>query len=109
MTGNDELVRRISNLEEQDKILTKSLNELTISTERIAMATETMQEAIKALTERDRKIHNIEIELARIDTTLKIVKFIGAAIVLAVLGLGMEVFIGAKEVVDASQTPVEAF
>jgi len=105
LNDNDELVRRISNLEEQDRILAKSLNELAISTERIAVATETMQEAIKNLSERSIKIHNIEIELARIDTTLKIVKFIGAAIALAVFGLGLEIFIGAKEVVDTSKTP----
>lgn len=102
MERQDELVRRVINLEEQEKVLTRSLNDLTISTERIAMATETMQEAIKALAERDKKIQAIEIELAKIDTALKIMKFVAGAIVLGLLGLSLEVFVGAKEIVDVA-------
>jgi hypothetical protein len=102
MERQDELVRRVSNLEEQEKVLTKSLNDLTISTERIAMATETMQEAIKALAERDKKVQAIEVEIARIDTTLKVVKFLGTVIAIGFLGIGIEVFVGAKEIVDAA-------
>lgn len=82
-----ELDRRISNLETSEKELTDSVNRLAIQIEKLATITESMERAITAITERERQMQEIQIDVANLKSSMKNISFVMGAFVAA--GAGM--------------------
>jgi len=59
-----ELDRRISNLESSEKELADSVNRLVVQIEKLATITESMQKAIETITEREKQMQNLQIDVS---------------------------------------------
>jgi len=82
-----ELDRRISNLESSEKELTDSVNRLVIQIEKLATITESMEKAITAITEREKQMQEIQLDVAILKSIMKNISFGIGAFVAA--GAGM--------------------
>lgn len=82
-----ELDRRISNLESSEKELTDSVNRLVIQIEKLATITESMEKAITAITEREKQMQEIQLDVANLKSNMKNISFVVGAFVAA--GAGM--------------------
>lgn len=82
-----ELDRRITNLESSEKELTDSVNRLVIQIEKLATITESMEKAITAITEREKQMQEIQLDVANLKSNMKNISFVVGAFVVA--GAGM--------------------
>lgn len=82
-----ELDRRISNLESSEKELTDSVNRLVIQIEKLATITESMEKAITVISEREKQIQGIQIDVANLKSSMKSISFVVGAFVAAGAGL----------------------
>lgn len=67
----NDLDRRITNLETSEKELTESVNRLVVQIEKLATITESMQQAIATIIEKEREIHHLQIDVSNIKGAMK--------------------------------------
>lgn len=81
--------RRITNLEISERELTSNVNKLVVQIERLATVTENVQLTVHEITERDKKIQDLQIDVSNLKTSMKVILWIGAAIMTSGVGLAM--------------------
>lgn len=78
-----ELDRRITNLETSEKELTDSVNRLAIQIEKLATITESMERAITSITERERQMQEIQLDVTNLKSNMRIISYVAGAFVVA--------------------------
>lgn len=84
------MLERIDRLEKADRDLSDHIQTLAIQTERIAVATEVLNEAMSRQYDQNNKFNELNQKVTKIESTVNLLKTIGGTIL--TVGIGMVMF-----------------
>lgn len=107
--SDQEIYRRLDQLEETDRKLSNNMSDLTVEIRILVKSTQLMQKTLEALTDIKQEVadrfseikedhaetyHEIDKRLTNTETAVKMVKFVGAGFVLAIIGIAATAIFG---------------
>ena len=85
--AEEHVINRIERLEQADKELSEHLQRLAVQTERVAVATEVLSEAMTRQYEQNQKLSDLERDVAELQSSVALTRRIGGAVVTTALGI----------------------
>lgn len=107
--SDPEIYRRLDQLEETDRKLSNNMSDLTVEIRILVQSTQLMQRTLETLTDIKQEVtvkltdikddqreahHQLDKRLTNAETAVKMVKFVGAGFVLAIIGIAATAIFG---------------
>ena len=107
--SDPEIYRRLDQLEETDRKLSNNMSDLTVEIRILVQSTQLMQKTLETLTDIKQEVtvkltgikddqrekhHQLDKRLTNAETAVKMVKFVGAGFVLAIIGIAATAIFG---------------
>ncbi len=107
--SDPEIYRRLDQLEETDRKLSNNMSDLTVEIRILVQSTQLMQKTLETLTDIKQEVtaklteikesqseahHQLDKRLTNTETAVKMVKFVGAGFVLAIIGIAATAIFG---------------
>ena len=107
--SDPEIYRRLDQLEETDRKLSNNMSDLTVEIRILVQSTQLMQKTLETLTDIKQEVtvkltdlkesqseshHQLDKRLSNAETAVKMVKFVGAGFVLAIIGIAATAIFG---------------
>lgn len=89
-----EFSRRINNLEADQKLLLQNVTSLTVSIKEMSLGIKSLQESLQKISEKEEKHHEYQLKVVNLESKMHLVMFVGAGIVLSLIGIGVTTLFG---------------
>lgn len=103
--AEDHVINRIVRLEEADRELSDHLQRLAVQTERVAVATEVLSEAMTRQYEQNQKLSDLQQDVTQLQGSMALVTKIGGVVLTAAVGIAMMFLFGNQLPVTPDQLP----